>query len=415
MTGQDYLKEHGINEKSIKNFGIKVEKVTNCRYKEDGCTGDHVTYPVKDAVGKVLFSKIRHVNVLKGNKLTSTGGAAVIYNSSILKNHDVVFLTEGEVDCVRLIQEGISAAVSGTAGSKTFKDDWLPLFKNKTVFVCYDTDEKGQEGAQIVLKKLPNAIPIKLPGDVNDICEYFNKYSLDDFKVWWNEQVALSSGTETPGAVDKIDDLVTLVESYIPNTGIALKLALAVATSGTRENRVMLWFIFVGAPSGGKTDITKLLKKSKTTYSVDSLTQNAFVSGERETDKKKNQDMLPAIGGRCLIIKHLTVIFSQNEESAKKIIGDLVGIYDKEFAKQSPGRGNISYESEFSILACITPATLNRHHNYLNMIGPRFLQYTIPALTTEEEDKSFDAIFNSKVDRKLQEKEVQLRVSSYLD
>ena len=63
---------------------------------------------------------------------------------------------------------------------------------------------------------------------------------------------------------------------------------LAVATSGLRKNRVMLWLLLVGSPSSGKTDLVKLIKNNKDVISLDSLTQNSFITGERSTKKKKH-------------------------------------------------------------------------------------------------------------------------------
>jgi hypothetical protein len=223
----------------------------------------------------------------------------------------------------------------------------------------------------------------------------------------------LHSGTETPTGTLTFNDLSSLVEQYLPNTATALKLLLAVATSGVRKNRGMLWLMFVGSPSSGKTELLRLIKSVPMVTSLDTLTQNSFISGERETSKQKVYDLLPKLDGKCLVIKDWTVIFSHDERMTKKIIGDLVGIYDKSLAKSSSQRGVITYESEFSHLGAITPATLNKHHNYLNMIGPRFLFYTIPSLNQEDEDKSFDAIF-SNADRKELERRVSAAVFDYL-
>jgi hypothetical protein len=117
---------------------------------------------------------------------------------------------------------------------------------------------------------------------------------------------------------------------------------------------------------------------------------------------------------KCLIIKDWTAIFSLDEKMTRKILGDLVGIYDKEFAKFSSRRGNISYNSIFSQLGAITPATLNKHSTYMNMVGPRFLCYSIPEATKEDKDASYEIIF-SKKDRSELERTVRLYVSSYLE
>lgn len=221
------------------------------------------------------------------------------------------------------------------------------------------------------------------------------------------------SGTETREGEHELDDVMEKVEAFLPNSGTALKVMLAVAVSGIFCNRVMLWLLFVGAPSSGKTELVQLLKGSRYAFSLDNVTLNSFISGERPTEKQKVYDLLPELDGKCLVVKDWTVIFSLDEKMTKKIIGDMVGAYDKQLSKHSSRRGLISYHSEFSHLGCITPATLNRHHNYLNMIGPRFLCYTILNQSEQEEKRSFDSIFSNQ-DRDALKKEAQVTVHSYL-
>ena len=204
------------------------------------------------------------------------------------------------------------------------------------------------------------------------------------------------------------------IEKYIPNSTVTLKLALAIVASSNFRQKVMLWLLFVGAPSSGKTDILKLFKHAECVYFLDSLTLNAFISGERETDKQKVHDLLPQVNNKCLIIKDWTVVFSLDERMTKKILGDMVGSYDEELTKFSSRRGQITYDSYFAQLGAITPSTLNRHTQYLNMVGPRFLFYTMPDLTREQEEQGFTNIFEQK-DRKRVEKELSQLVSAYID
>lgn len=222
------------------------------------------------------------------------------------------------------------------------------------------------------------------------------------------------SGTEIRGGLYTFDEVRKKVEAFLPNSATALKVMLAVVASGMFRSQVMLWLLFVGAPSSGKTELVQLLRDFSYAFCLDSVTLNSFISGERPTDKQKVHDLLPLLDGKCLVIKDWTVIFSLDEKMTKKIIGDMVGIYDKRLSKFSSRRGQVSYESEFAHLGCITPATLNRHHNYLNMIGPRFLCYTILNPSTEDEKKSFDAIFSNQ-NRDGLEKEAREAVQSYLN
>ena len=204
------------------------------------------------------------------------------------------------------------------------------------------------------------------------------------------------------------------IEQYIPNSTIPLKIALAIIASSNFRQKVMLWLLFVGVPSSGKTEILRLFKHSMSVYFLDSFTLNAFISGERETEKQKVHDLLPQINNKCLIIKDWTVVFSLDERMTKKILGDMVGSYDEELTKFSTRRGQITYDSYFSQLGAITPATLNKHTNYLNMVGPRFIFYTMPDLNEEQEEQSFKNIFSQK-DRKKTERELSQLISAYID
>ncbi|MBI2017435.1 hypothetical protein HYS92_00130 [Candidatus Daviesbacteria bacterium] len=211
------------------------------------------------------------------------------------------------------------------------------------------------------------------------------------------------------------EEIEAKVKNFLPGSQTALKLILAVAVSSQYQNSVMLWLLLVGVPSSGKTELVRLTKDvAEITYYLDNLTQNAFISGERPTRNERVHDLLPLLDKKCLIIKDWTAIFSLDEKMTKKLLGDLVGIYDKEFTKFSSRRGNISYSSAFSQLGCITPATLNRHTNYMNMVGPRFLCYTIPQPNLGDENESYDLIFSSH-DRSATEKEARLYVSAYLN
>ncbi len=255
----------------------------------------------------------------------------------------------------------------------------------------------------------------KPPLSENELRQVFNSIA--------QRELRSVSGTETPDSPSNqqlintslsYNEVENKVRQLLPSSQIALKLVLAVAVSSNFQNSLMLWLLMVGVPSSGKTDLVRLLKDASVTYYLDNLTQNAFISGERATKSNKVHDLLPLLDKKCLIIKDWTSIFSLDEKMTKKLLGDLVGIYDTEFTKFSSRRGNISYSSAFSQIGCITPATLNRHTNYMNMVGPRFLCYTMPITTREDEVLSYEMIFSSK-DRSLVEKEARLYVSSYLN
>ena len=51
-------------------------------------------------------------------------------------------------------------AISGTAGTNTFKSEWVAEFENvKIVYICYDSDEAGKEGALNTARYLKEKFP----------------------------------------------------------------------------------------------------------------------------------------------------------------------------------------------------------------------------------------------------------------
>lgn len=431
--------KRGYTDETIKKFRL-------------GWDGKSVVTPIFDGHFELVNLRFRRDPTLPSAKKAVWGiegrNGARLFNESVILDFDgkeePLVIAEGEPDTILLDQLGIRA-ISSTGGAgtyKNFREEWLEAIKKfKEVFVCLDIDREGEAAATALVthlqKYLPRTkvykvhIPEIYPGckDVTDFMVTGKKTKTDFvelLKISRNiipetqedvQNATKCRWTETPHYTYSIDQVVAKVEEFLPNTSTALKLALAVATSGTRENNVMLWMFLVGSPSSGKTDLVWLMKPHPCTYYIDGWTLNAFISGERPTEKEKVYDLLPKLDKTCFVVKDWTVIFSLDERMTKKIIGDMVGIYDKTLSKHSSRRGTISYSSQFSHLGCITPATLNKNHNYLNMIGNRFLSYTVPETTTEEDEKSFEAIF-SKDDRSKRSKmeaETAAVVSDYLD
>src|SRR3989344_760785 len=179
-----------------------------------------------------------------------------------------------------------------------------------------------------------------------------------------------------------------------------LEIILAVAISSQMNMQPPIWLMIIGAPSSSKTELVKLFDSLHDVfaYYVDALTENAFTSGYVPPDGSEPKDLLQLLDNKCLIVKDYTTLFSMREDTIKKILGDLTGIFDKDFSKFSATRGNVRYSSLFSQIGCVTPAIFNKHYRYMNQLGARFLYYKIPQLTKDELNKGF-AIANSSNDR----------------
>lgn len=202
-----------------------------------------------------------------------------------------------------------------------------------------------------------------------------------------------------------------------PSSHDVLELALATATSlpiAEEDGTALVWLLIVGAPGSDKTQTVILLKGTPSAYYLDALTENCFVTGYVDPKSGASpKDFLPELQGKCLIIKDLTTLFSEREDKVKKILGDLQSLYDGEYTKATGTRGTIGYASKFSILGCITPAALVRHHTYMSRIGGRFLLYRVSPLSDEERGEGFALSWEVR-DRKAKVQQLQGLVTAHM-
>lgn len=120
------------------------------------------------------------------------GGKSSLYNSDcITPDTKTLYIVEAELDLISLWSNGIKNVVSTTVGAKGFKGEWKKRLKNvERIYIIYDNDIAGQEGARLMAKRLGyhRCYNVTLPEDVNDVNEFFwdvnhksERYSIDDF------------------------------------------------------------------------------------------------------------------------------------------------------------------------------------------------------------------------------------------
>lgn len=121
--------------------------------------------------------------------LTTPGGTAELYGWEHLRTRtDRLVVCEGEFD--RLVLEGRGiAAVTSTAGASTFRMEWADALRGVSqLFVCFDRDAAGEQGAARVSRLLPDARVVRLPDDVGDggdVTDFFIRLgrSTEDFDM----------------------------------------------------------------------------------------------------------------------------------------------------------------------------------------------------------------------------------------
>lgn len=175
---QYVMRERMLSMFVIKRFLIGYDPMT-----------DRITFPIKTFSGKTINVKLHNSKLDPKSFYYSqkNGGRKLFPVTSLLKN-DIV-LCEGEFDCMALHTLGINA-ITSTSGVASFEEEWLPLFKEKNVKICFDNDEAGNFYSGFVeglLKPIANNVEvISIPKPIDskkiDVTDYI-KEKKDIFKL----------------------------------------------------------------------------------------------------------------------------------------------------------------------------------------------------------------------------------------
>jgi DNA primase len=164
---REYLKSRGIPDASIHDHLL-------------GWNGTRITIPVLGRDGEVAsFRYAKSPREKSGSaKMVSDPGVPVdLYGWDTLAREPMrVVICEGEFDRLVLEARGF-AAVTSTGGAGAFPPEWAPYFDHiRRVYVCFDRDPAGDDGAARVKAVLPQAKIVRLPaevGDKGDVTDFF--------------------------------------------------------------------------------------------------------------------------------------------------------------------------------------------------------------------------------------------------
>ena len=104
-------------------------------------------FPYFDRAGKVVYMQARGIESdVKPKELSLSGPIPLPYNSRLLDGEaGQIYLCEGVIDTLTVIEQGFPGV--GIPGAANFKAAWAELFRNKTVYVAFDPDAPGENGA----------------------------------------------------------------------------------------------------------------------------------------------------------------------------------------------------------------------------------------------------------------------------
>jgi DNA primase len=145
-----------------------------------GWNGWRITIPIYNQQGEVVFFKLAkdpQDERPASKMLTSPGGGVELYGwDRVLQKPEQIIICEGEFDRLVLEAQGFFA-VTSTGGAATFRPEWAKAIRSiPQVYVCFDRDQAGRNGAMLVTLIIPRAKVIELPeevGEAGDVTDYF--------------------------------------------------------------------------------------------------------------------------------------------------------------------------------------------------------------------------------------------------
>ena len=114
-------------------------------------------FPYLDTQNRAFHFQARAIDrTVEPKELHLKGSVPFPYNLSALNQKTGwIYLCEGVVDTLTFLQQNIEAV--GIPGVRSFKIEWLPLFKNKNIVLCLDHDEAGRKGMEYLQGVFGNA------------------------------------------------------------------------------------------------------------------------------------------------------------------------------------------------------------------------------------------------------------------
>ncbi len=393
-----------------------------------------ITIPIKDAEGNYTFLKLRQDPEDATNhdkyKFYPAGSNAAIFGLDMLKgNENRIVICEGEFDCLLLIARGIPA-ITSTAGAGTFKKEWVEMVigKYRKIYICYDNDKSGQEGAEKVAKMVENGgnetYIIALPQEVSeggDLTNYFvdlNGTTEDLFSKYAKRFIdslpepRIKKFPKPERAVD-FQEWREIISEHFPDLLFPAEVGLSIISQILiTEITNPFSLVYVDVPSAGKTIAINFFSEiDGLTYASDKFTPASFVSNATNVKKEKlaEIDLLPRLKYKMFLLRDLSVLFSKRDDDLNECLGLLTRVLDGEGLNTDSGvHGQRQYVGEylFMILAGSTPIP-PRVWKMMGNLGSRLF-----FLNINSREKSEDELANQLTTLAYKEKEKICRIAT---
>lgn len=206
VSKTDYYFKRGFTEETIKKY--KLGYMEHCKVGNfDNGDGAIVPYPNEP----YYFTRI--INKKGNNDKFKISGTEPLFNSSCILDKDIIWVTEGQFDCLSLLQCGVASISTNSANKYNTFIQYIEAnnITDKVFVVAYDNDDTGLKYAKELMallkeKGLHTLQYIPTGGkDINEMLVNCKEQLIKDIQKV--QQVAL-------------DLLDTPVKNYITDKGI---------------------------------------------------------------------------------------------------------------------------------------------------------------------------------------------------
>jgi 5S rRNA maturation endonuclease (ribonuclease M5)/archaellum biogenesis ATPase FlaH len=214
--------ERGLTVETIQKWHLGLKHEEKAEHGLDDVDGpiDWIMIPYITKQGDIANVKYRSLPPAPKKFKRWQGGESILFGEHLLPDKKQkcrdLFLVEGELDAITLDQYGFTPAVSTTTGAASFSARWYDLIVSSgasRLYVIYDSDIKGRQAAEKLVKKFNDdqrtVYDIVLE-DAKDSNEFFLTRGKDDFKAVLDAaRPAEMEYVLSPGAVlDRLEEQI---------------------------------------------------------------------------------------------------------------------------------------------------------------------------------------------------------------
>jgi hypothetical protein len=159
-------------------------------------------------------------------------------------------------------------------------------------------------------------------------------------------------------------------------------LAVAAAVVANLADGDPVWFLLVGPPSGGKTEILQSISGLDYIVPAATISEAALLSGTsaRERARDATGGLLRQVGDfGILLAKDFTSVLSQNKDTAKSAMSAMREVYDGSWHRPvgTDGGKVLHWSGKCGFIGGVTPS-YDRYSAIVNALGDRYLLLRLP-------------------------------------